>query len=420
MRATKAGRVLGAALENIKVEEFGFCPDDPEGVTTKRCGQVMVFVNLVDYGGMSLSMLMNEKKELTLLDGLLVGVNSVVENEGEEFAQLPPCDTSIGEIFGIVSTSTATTTEEGEVHASATSSAPCVLPDNTNASTTTENSATTTPPAIDHEQEILSFLRDYQVAQANSTFGSELFTDRVTAALEMYSPRIIAEGLRVNTISSLNNEIIFSSDTLFFGRPYFTTDTAGFALIKKGEKKIIVTFEREYLEKPIVNATLSFDGEIEDEQDAEAFFAEDLRFAVANASTTSFTILLNKPAPHDISFNWTALAVKGAKTTQTETATTTEESTIESVTENELQITPEEVTEETPLQETEENTVDSTITPTETVEETPVEVLPEPASQEESIEEPPAPLSEPSITEQTPTETPVEVAPPSEPPAETT
>ncbi len=155
--------------------------------------------------------------------------------------------------------------------------------------------------------------------QATSTPSQALNTNEITEGLEVITPKIIAKGLTVESISALDKEITFTSDVVFFGTPYFTTDTAGFAQIKKGDKRVEVTFDKAYIEKPILNANLSL------ENDEDAFFAEDIKYAISKATTTSFTIVLNKPASRDITFNWTALAVKNAKlfTSKAESVTPT-------------------------------------------------------------------------------------------------
>ncbi|MDO8604008.1 MAG: hypothetical protein Q7K40_01180, partial [bacterium] len=153
---------------------------------------------------------------------------------------------------------------------------------------------------------------------AQSVDLSEIFTDRLSAALEIISPRGIFDGLEVNTISSVSSdEVTFSSDTIFFGRPYFTTDTAGFAVVKKGSREVTVTFDREYLEQPIVNASISLNETADTATDttkAEAIFGNDIRYLITKKNAKGFTILLNKPAVDDTQFSWTAFAVKGAKT----------------------------------------------------------------------------------------------------------
>jgi hypothetical protein len=139
---------------------------------------------------------------------------------------------------------------------------------------------------------------------------SEILTDRLAAGVQIIAPNILAQGLTVDHIGALDKAMTFLSDTIFIGRPYFTTDTGGFALVKSGAKSVEVTFSNDYLEQPIVNATISLEGQ----GGEDAIFNNDIRYLVTNKSIHGFTILLNKPAPQDIKFSWMALAVKGAKT----------------------------------------------------------------------------------------------------------
>jgi hypothetical protein len=293
MRATKAGRVLGVAIEDAVVPENGFCPDDPEGANEKRCGQVMVFVNLVDYNGASLTMLMEEARA-----GLDFGTEET------------PVATCVDTEGNATSTDATGSCSEGY--------------------TLSEPEQIESQGLVvgrDREKAIISYLKAVKLESPEGDLESEIFTDRVAAAFEVFSPNIITEGLRTDHISALEDNILFKDDVIFFGTPYFTTDTAGFAMIKTGDSEVTVTFDKEYLEKPIVNASMATSDGLEatvNSAEIQAFFGKDIRFLIANASTTGFTIFLNKPAEENITFNWIALAVKGAKTF--ESATTTPQS----------------------------------------------------------------------------------------------
>ncbi len=96
--------------------------------------------------------------------------------------------------------------------------------------------------------------------------------------------------------------------------PLFNNDTAGFAVVHEGDRRVEVTFESSYLTQPVVNATVSFeDGDNVTDTEAEAFFNAGIQSLVVNKSQNGFTILLNKNAPRDIRFSWNAFAVKDAK-----------------------------------------------------------------------------------------------------------
>jgi hypothetical protein len=102
------------------------------------------------------------------------------------------------------------------------------------------------------------------------------------------------------------------SDTEFFGRPYFTSDMGGTAVVKKDAKEVEVVFDREYIEAPILSASMAYSTST-DEAEIDAMFNDDVRFVVTKRDTKGFTIRLNKPASRDIVFNWIALAIKDSK-----------------------------------------------------------------------------------------------------------
>jgi hypothetical protein len=131
--------------------------------------------------------------------------------------------------------------------------------------------------------------------------------------LTVNGPTILVNGLSVSSISATSSSALISllSDTEFIGRPYFTRDTGGTALIKKGVNSVDITFDRDYIETPVVNATPATDASTSDAV-ADAFFDNDIRFLITKKNTHGFTIRLNKPAPENLTFSWIALAIKNA------------------------------------------------------------------------------------------------------------
>ncbi len=148
----------------------------------------------------------------------------------------------------------------------------------------------------------------------------QISSDRVVAGLEMVAPNISGRGLKIDRISSLGASVQLISDVEFIGRPYFNSDTAGFAQISQGDKEVTITFDKEYLDNPIVNATLSLGGKLNDSnadsaQEAlvQSLFDQGLQYAVIKRTAKGFAIVLNKPAPENLEFSWTAFAVKNPK-----------------------------------------------------------------------------------------------------------
>ena len=149
--------------------------------------------------------------------------------------------------------------------------------------------------------------------QGNVFFDGSLVAKKVsTGALDVSGTAKFTGGLEVTSIGNASSSMNILSDTFFFGRPYFTTDTGGTAIIKKGAVRVEVTFEREYIETPIINASVVFATSTTDEQ-INSFFNDGVQFVITKRTTQGFTILINKPSSNDIVFNWTALAVKDSK-----------------------------------------------------------------------------------------------------------
>ena len=339
MKATMAGRVLGKALEDFK---------DTKG------GEIMMFVNLTDYLGTPVELVMGERAQV-------LGV-------------------STSEVEGLVSKTTQITT-------------PSMLDE-----------------LPENKQQILAFLRQLKDEQASASAGysSEIFTDRVTAVKEVISPQIITdilyakkikadsiEGLEILTgkISGLSNyvagiatasatpsavltndnitqlgnitiesakvtldltvlgkltagggliiegpaefkdtsifqaladfvgNVIFRGDVSFLGRPTFNKDAGGFAVIEKDADFVDVTFDKVYETTPIVSTNFTFeefkkeDGTVDDQSSRRAkLFEQGYTFIVVNRTNKGFTIVLNKKAAENVTLSWVALAVSDAKT----------------------------------------------------------------------------------------------------------
>ena len=148
------------------------------------------------------------------------------------------------------------------------------------------------------------------ITQQSANLASVSFnlTDRVIALEQRASSGLTFDniavfngGLRVDEIGSVGSIVTLLSDVNFIGRPYFNADTGGFAQIASGSQEVRVTFDREYLDTPVINAT------------SQQLLGDDIDYGIASASTIDFTIMLNKPAPKKVTFSWIALAVKNPK-----------------------------------------------------------------------------------------------------------
>jgi hypothetical protein len=343
MKATLAGRVLGTALEDFDETTATDCPSDIGGVLpSTKCGTITAFINLTNYNGEKVEMLMAEK-----------GFNSSEETE----------------VNGLVS-------ESGL------------------------SSYTNTLSVKDRN--ILTFLEELKNQGDSATLGSEIFTGRLSA-INIISPNIIAdlitakriradhiEGLEIltNQISALENSVsvlgsatdsanlnnlpgelnltslninglatvsgsltvqgnslvqgvldvldsistpkllvsdfasffgnvFFKKNVQFEGRPTFNSDTAGFAVINKGDKEVEIQFSDEYLNEPIITASIALDktdDPIKQKELEDEVLSGNISYVITNKTTKGFVIKLNKAATDDITFSWVALSINQAKT----------------------------------------------------------------------------------------------------------
>ncbi len=209
------------------------------------------------------------------------------------------------------------------------------------------NSAENSNAILEHLLSQLANLDPNNLNQVNTDIviaGGEIITPTVTTqtlradfltsataegGLEVASTTMFNGGLLVDSISSIGDLLSFSSDVEFFGTPYFTADTAGFAVVQTGAQSVDVVFGREYLAQPIVSASISFEQDVDQSlldqeardvlkansvSEAQLFLNDQVSYVVTNKSKFGFTIVLNKPATRDIKLSWVALAVRNATT----------------------------------------------------------------------------------------------------------
>jgi hypothetical protein len=203
--------------------------------------------------------------------------------------------------------------------------------------------------------------------------------------------------------------VTFGGGVEFTVPPLFNKDTAGFAVVYEGDRRVEVVFEHEYAVEPVVNTTITFENDDDVTDDiASAYFDADMRSVVVDKSTTGFTILLNKAASRDIRFSWTAFAVKdpsvfesvfeGLEIETPEPEPQPEPSPLEEPTPVEAPVEGETVVEEPAPESTPvEETVPSEEAVTPPAEEPQTETPPA-----ETVETPEPPAPEPTPTEEAP------------------
>jgi hypothetical protein len=133
-----------------------------------------------------------------------------------------------------------------------------------------------------------------------------------SAGLDIGSNVTIRGALHVDQIGSIGDILNLESDVNFIGRPYFNSDTGGLAIIQQGALQVDVSFDKPYVNAPVVNASLSLDASSSDAQVQEILGAS-VGYAVTHRSQNGFSIMLSKPAPEPMTFSWIALAIQNMK-----------------------------------------------------------------------------------------------------------
>jgi hypothetical protein len=103
------------------------------------------------------------------------------------------------------------------------------------------------------------------------------------------------------------------------GQPTFDKDTAGYAIIGKGNQSVEVEFDHAYDSPPVVTATLSLQQYKDPDVRAVAedlLLISDVKYIITNVSKKSFEILMDRKADSDIPFSWHAIAVNDPVTAE--------------------------------------------------------------------------------------------------------
>ncbi|HVE81114.1 MAG TPA: MerR family DNA-binding transcriptional regulator [Candidatus Dormibacteraeota bacterium] len=149
---------------------------------------------------------------------------------------------------------------------------------------------------------------DTSGASSTETDLQSLNAQSLTVAMDLS----VGGGLTVNgparfkgesffeKIATFFGNVLFNADVEFAGRPTFNSDTAGFAVIKAGEQKVTVKFDRQYAVTPAISVNIG-----------GGQFSE---YSYTNITPNGFDIVLKQPAADNMQFSWIALGVNNAKT----------------------------------------------------------------------------------------------------------
>jgi hypothetical protein len=127
---------------------------------------------------------------------------------------------------------------------------------------------------------------------------------------------ITTNNLLVSQFAYFINDVVFKGNVRFDSSPTFNSDTAGFAVIKKDSNSVQINFNQEYVNMPVVTASIALDkvgDDVAQKQLEDAILNGNISYVITQRTTKGFLIKLNQAAPEDISFSWVALSVKDAK-----------------------------------------------------------------------------------------------------------
>jgi hypothetical protein len=128
---------------------------------------------------------------------------------------------------------------------------------------------------------------------------------------------LTTKNLLVSQFAYFIQDVVFKGNVRFDSTPTFNSDTAGFAVIKQGLDTVQVNFNQEYVNTPVVTASIAL-GKTGDSVSQKTLEDQilngNLSYVITQRDTKGFVIKLNKPAPEDINFSWVSLSVQDAKT----------------------------------------------------------------------------------------------------------
>ncbi len=173
------------------------------------------------------------------------------------------------------------------------------------------------------DQSVLSAATNADAEASGIINLSNLNIQTVTVTLDLSVGGMLYArgGLTVDGLAQFNGESIFDklvtfkTDINLEGRATFNNDAGGFAVIHSGQSSVDVIFDKPYDKPPVISLGIK-NGRFA--QYAYTEIKEDPTDP-NNLKIKGFKIILSAPANEDIEFAWTALSIKDAKTAQAPT-----------------------------------------------------------------------------------------------------
>ncbi|MCX6761278.1 MAG: hypothetical protein NTY33_00315 [Candidatus Moranbacteria bacterium] len=341
MRATVGGRVIGTAMETIDLSKMSACPAGGIGGTDAKCGQIMVFVNLTDYQGMPVETLMSEMDSNGLvLDG---GAVADADDPNSPFAKYLPQAKTLDFLKVLQDKQTSYKAVDilvGNVNAINQIISPLIVTDTliakhikadsieglefiqTNVASATSDAAAAVTQTADLGKEVADLKTQLLAMSATPSNVVPLETLKdfeVQGGLKVAGPVEFQGPAMFKALAEFVDKVIFRNNVEFAGQVTFNEDSAGYAIINKGENSVQVQFANEYANVPIINASISVQ-DIKDEELKSAtedlILATDVKYIITNVTTKGFEIKISSINDWEIPFAWQAASVKDARTSQ--------------------------------------------------------------------------------------------------------
>lgn len=337
MRATKAGTMIGIALDDFQ---------------DKRVGTIMMFVKTGAFSGASLSTIVSDTHEM----GSVTSSSARILNHFLKQKEALESDTDMSEIVsdriaaGLEVIAPRVVADEvivrrlkaSEIDLPATwiqealraGGIEFVVKDEQVA--LSEVASASTSAALDPVASMSAFpdmltLQGLTVSgQATVSANLRVKGNSLVEGIATIIDTLITKNLIVNGVSDFFGKIIVRDDIELRGQLAVGNDTAGVAVIKKDTDHVDIQFAKPYDEVPLVTTSIALDTMIDEsatddvkvqQEEAqsrleEAILSGNIQYVVTRKNKKGFTIKLNRKAPEDIQFAWTTLGVKALRTEQ--------------------------------------------------------------------------------------------------------
>jgi hypothetical protein len=124
-----------------------------------------------------------------------------------------------------------------------------------------------------------------------------------TEGLSVTKPIVFEHQGLFKALAEFIDKVTFRSDVAVLGRATFNKDTGGFAQIKKGSRRVNVTFEREYEQIPVITANLIWntdDSDLKLVDTNDAYFLAKPDYVIGNVTTKGFSIITSERVVRDL------------------------------------------------------------------------------------------------------------------------